>query len=132
VQACWRGPRLFDTEETRLLVAKWVAFFKEYRDILESDIIHCRRADGRDIDYVVHVNPALKRRAFAMIHNPLDVAVEREVPIPLYYAGVDKTAWIREQNGRLKKYALDRQFRAWVPVKIPAKSRTWLVVEDRR
>lgn len=131
VQACWRGPRLYDTEETKQLVKKWVGFFKEYRDILESDIIHCRRADGRDIDYVVHVNPTLKQRAFTMIHNPLDHPVQRTVSLPLYYAGLEKKAWIREQNGRLKQYDLDSQNRAFVPVTIPAKGRTWLVVENR-
>ena len=131
VQACWRGPRLYDTEETKQLVKKWVGFFKEHRDILESDIIHCRRADGRDIDYVVHVNPLLKQRAFAMIHNPLDHPVERTVLLPLYYAGLEKSALIREQNGKQRKYDLDRQNRAFVPVTIPAKSRTWLVVEQK-
>jgi len=28
VQACYRGPRLFDTDETKLVVKKWVAFYK--------------------------------------------------------------------------------------------------------
>jgi hypothetical protein len=131
VQACWRGPRLYDTEETKQLVTKWVRFFKEYRDILESDIIHGRRADGRDIDYLIHVNPHLRRRAFIMVHNPLDQPVEREVALPLYYTGLEKAAWIREQDGKLKKYPLDRQYRAFVPVKIPSRGRTWLVAEER-
>ncbi|MCK6500515.1 MAG: hypothetical protein L6Q38_13660, partial [Nitrospira sp.] len=103
VQACWRGPRLYDSDETKALVRKWVAWFKSYRDILESDILHVRRPDGRDIDYLVHVNPTLQRRAFAMIHNPLTVEVEREVMLPLYYAGLTDTARVREQEGRLKR-----------------------------
>ena len=56
VQACYRGPRLYDTDQTKAVVKKWVDFFKMYRDILESDIIHVRRADGRDIDCILHVN----------------------------------------------------------------------------
>ena len=42
VIACYRGPRLFDTDQTKAVVKKWVDFFKRYRPILESDIIHVR------------------------------------------------------------------------------------------
>ena len=130
VQACWRGPRLYDSEETKALVKKWVTWFKDHRDILESDIIHCRRADGQDIDYLLHVNPRLKARALVMIHNPLTVVAEREVTLPLYYTGLTDAALVREQDGKPKRYKLDRAFTARVPVKVPASGRTWLTVES--
>ena len=129
VQACWRGPRLYDSDDTRDLVKRWVAWYKKYRDILESDVIHARRADGQDIDYLVHVNAQLPQRAFTMIHNPLPTEVERVVTLPLYYTGLEGAAMIREQEGQLRRFALDRHSRAQVPVKIPAYGRTWLVVE---
>jgi len=130
VQACWRGPRLYDSDETKALVKKWVSWFKYHRDILESDILHCRRADGRDIDYLLHVNSKLKERALVMIHNPLPVFAEREVTLPLYYTGLTNTALLREQNGKPKRYKLDRGFTVHVPVKVPANGRTWLTVES--
>jgi hypothetical protein len=34
VQACYRGPRLYDTEQTRQLVEKTINWYKKYRDIL--------------------------------------------------------------------------------------------------
>ncbi|MCY3787739.1 MAG: alpha-galactosidase, partial [Gemmatimonadetes bacterium] len=34
VIACYRGPRLFDTEQTKTVVKKWVDFYKKYRPIL--------------------------------------------------------------------------------------------------
>ena len=40
VAACYRGYRLYDTEETKALVKKWVSFYKKYRSILIRDIIH--------------------------------------------------------------------------------------------
>ena len=64
-----------------------------------------------------------------MVHNPLPEPVERTVVLPLYYTGLKDFAWIREQNGELKKYPLDGRQRALVPVSIPARGRTWLVVE---
>jgi hypothetical protein len=129
VQACWRGPRLYDAPETRDLVRRWVTWFKKYRAILESDVLHLRRADGRDIDYLVHVNPALEHRALAMIHNPLDVAVEREVVLPLHYAGLTDAARVRIEEGPLQEVRLDRQSRARIRVSIPPSHRTWVVVQ---
>lgn len=129
VQACYRGPRLYDTDETKAVVKRWVDFYKKYRPILDSDLIHVRRPDGRDIDCVLHVNPQLKTRALAMIYNPLDQPVQREVKLPLYYTGLTATAQIREQEGPPKRYQLDRQYNITVPVTIPARSRTWLLVE---
>ena len=46
VQACYRGPRLYDAPETEAVVKKWVSFYKKHRAILDSDILHLRRADG--------------------------------------------------------------------------------------
>jgi len=71
VQACYRGPRLYDTEETKKSVIKVIDWYKKYRDILNSDIIHLRRADGRDWDGILHVNPQLKIKGLVMLYNPL-------------------------------------------------------------
>ena len=129
VQACYRGPRLFDTAATEALVKRWVSWFKEYRDILESDLIHLRRADGVDIDYFLHVNPRLKRCGLAMIYNPLLVEAERTIRLPLYYTGLTDTALIRQENGKAKRYRMDRDFSVNVKVRVPASGETWLVVE---
>ena len=51
-------------------VTKWVSFYKQYRDILISDIVHIRRADLQDYDAFMHVNPTLQNRALAMVFNP--------------------------------------------------------------
>ena len=129
VQACYRGPRLYDTDRTKELVKKWVNFYKEYRGILDSDIIHVRRPDGRDIDCVLHVNPQLKHKGLAMVHNPLDRAVRKQLKLPLYYTGLTKMAAIREQRGKSGKFELDRQYNVKIPVNIAARAVTWFVIE---
>ncbi len=129
VQACYRGPRLYDTEKTKAVVKNWVDFYKAHRAILDSDVIHVRRPDGQDIDALLHVNPRLKEKGLAVIHNPLDEAVTRTVKLPLYYTGLSKTASIREQNGPSRTYALDRSYNVEVPVVIPARGLIWLVIE---
>ncbi|HCO95724.1 MAG TPA: hypothetical protein DIU00_17550, partial [Phycisphaerales bacterium] len=129
VQACYRGPRLYDTEKTKALVKKWVDFYKEHRDILDSDIIHVRRPDGRDIDCILHVNPQLKRKGLAMVYNPLGREVKRQLKLPLYYTGLTRTATIREQHGKNKKYRLDRVYNVEIPVAIAPRGVTWFVIE---
>jgi hypothetical protein len=129
VQACYRGPRLYDTEQTKSLVKKWVDFYKEFRDILDSDIVHVRRPDGRDIDCILHVNPQLKHKGLAMVYNPLNQAIKRQLKLPLYYTGLTGTASIREQQGKSSEYVLDREYNVDIPINMAPRSVTWFVVE---
>jgi hypothetical protein len=129
VQACYRGPRLYDADETKAVVKRWVEFFKEYREILESDVIHVRRADGRDIDCMLHVNPRLKRKGLAMVYNPLKHRVKRGLELPLYYTGLRRIAWIREKGGWPRRYRLGRDYKVRVDVNMAPRSVTWFVIE---
>lgn len=126
-QACYRGPRLYDSEETKRLVQKWVAWFKKHRAILESDIVHGRRADGRDVDWIVHVNPSLDERALAAFWNPSDYAVEYDVRVPLYYTGLKDRARVSMNDGPPKSITLTEDRRAEVTVSIPARGFSYLV-----
>jgi hypothetical protein len=129
VQACYRGPRLYDAPETKALVKQWVDFYKEHRAILDSDIIHVRRADGRDLDCILHVNPRLKEKGLAMITNPLDTSVTKEIVLPLYYTGLAKKAKIRERDGKPKRYPLDREYNVRISVTVQSGDVTWVVIE---
>ncbi|TKG96685.1 alpha-galactosidase [Puteibacter caeruleilacunae] len=129
VQACYRGPRLFDTDETKALVVKVINWYKQYRDILNSDIIHLRRPSGKDWDGFIHVNPQLKEKGLAMLFNPTDEEITRTVDLPLYYTGLTKSAKIRVKEGKAKSYDLARDYTVKVTVTIPANSYTWLVIE---
>lgn len=129
IQACYRGYRLYDTDETRKMVTDVIGWYKRYRDILNSELLHLRRPDGKDYDAVMHVNPSLKERALVMVYNPTDEEISRTIQLPLYYTGLVNTARVREQEGRLRKYKLNRNYEAEVTVTLPAKGYTWLVVE---
>jgi len=129
VQACYRGTRLYDTDRTRDLVKKWVDFYKEHREILDSDIIHLRRPDGRDLDGVLHVNPAGKPRGLAVLYNPTGRLIEKTIELPLYYTGLKDAALIREGDKPPVSYNIDRDTKARLPVKIPPRNLTWLVIE---
>jgi hypothetical protein len=129
VQACYRGPRLFDSDQTKTVVKRWVDFYKQHRAILDSDIIHLRRADARDWDGWLHVNPHLAERGLAVFYNPLGTPLERRIRLPLYYTGLEDKAVVRWENGKSEKIALARDYSAVVEVNIPARSRTWMSIQ---
>ncbi len=129
VQACFRGPRLYDTPETRGMVKRWVEWYKRHRAILDSDLIVLRRADGRDWDGWIHVNPDLPERALAAIYNPLPSPIRRTVRLPLYYAGLSGAANLQIDGGATTTVLLARDDRASVDLDIPARGFTWIVVE---
>ena len=129
VQACYRGPRLYDAPETKELVIKSINWYKKYRDILNSDIIHLRRPSGKDWDGFMHVNPDLGEKGFAMFFNPTDQEMIREITLPLYYTGLTETAIVREKEGAIKEYKLSRNYSIKIKVTIPANSYNWYVIE---
>lgn len=129
VQACYRGPRLYDTAETKAVVKKWVDFYKAHRDILESDIVHLRRADGCDLDGIMHVNPQLETRALALVFNPLDEEVVRTWKLPLYYTGIGERALVRESGGEGREYILNRAYEIELELRVPARGIRWYAIE---
>ncbi len=129
VQACYRGPRLYDTDRVRDMIKRNVDWYKRYRAILESDIVHGRRCDARDIDWILHVNPTLKEKGMLVVFNPLKEKVKRTIKANLYYTGLTKKAKVRQEEGRAKSYTLARDYTIEVPVEIEAEGFTWLVIE---
>ena len=129
IQACYRGPRLYDTEKTKELVVHTISWYKKHRDILNSDIVHLRRADGRDWDGIMHVNPQLKEKGFVMLYNPLKYKIERQIQLPLYYTAIKSSARISVKDGEPKTYQLDKTGEANLNVTIPAEGYVWLIIE---
>lgn len=129
VQACYRGPRLYDTDTTQQRVIKVINWYKKYRDILNADIVHLRRADGRDCDGWLHVNAALKQKGLFLLFNPTSETIKRTIKIPLYYTGLTQTARIRKKEGIAKTYQLNRLFEIALPVTLAPNSYSWWVVE---
>ena len=128
VQACYRGPRLFDSDETKALVKKWVSFYKQHRDVLDNgEIIHLRRPNGRDWDGILHVNPGGTEKGLACLYNPLAEEITREIRMPLHYTGLIDKAKLTIDGGLPETIALDANRNALITVRIPARSQTFLL-----
>jgi len=129
VQACYRGPRLYDTKQTKETVKKVVNWYKKHRAILNSPIIHLKRADGRSIDGIMHVNPDLEEKALALFFNPTDKVIKETFELPLYYTGIKESAEIGKTNTSFKNYKLTRDYKVPLEVEIPANSYIWYVIK---
>lgn len=129
VQACYRGPRLYDTDETKQAVKQVVDWYKKYRMILNADIIHLRRPDGRDWDGIMHVDPAQKEKGLVMLYNPLKTKVTRTIKLPLYYTGLRNKAMIRQGDGKVREYSLNRQYDVELTVELEPESYGWWIIE---
>ncbi|MCF0069540.1 alpha-galactosidase [Dyadobacter sp. CY261] len=129
VQACYRGPRLYDTDDTKRTVTNVVSWYKKYRDILNADIIHLRRADGRDWDGIMHFNPDLREKGLVMLYNPTKERITRNIQLPVYYTGKHDSVKIRVKEGAAQAFTVNRDYEVDYEVEIPAEGYTWLVIE---
>ena len=129
IQACYRGPRLYDTDETKEMVTEVIDWYKKYRDLLNADIIRLRRADGRDWDGWMHVDPTGQAKGLAMLFNPTEKTIQKTINIPFYYTGLDQVANVSMEGKDPKSYKLNRDFSIDIQLEIPAGGYTWFVVE---
>ncbi len=130
VQACYRGPRLFDTEETKQLVIRTINWYKKHREVLNSDIIHLRRPDGRDWDGFLHVNPEGEEKGFLLLFNPLKEQITRQIKIPVYYTGISRNVIVRFRDGKTKTLPVGRDYMVSLQVTIPAGSYNYFVLRS--
>ena len=129
VQACYRGPQLYDAPETKALVEKWVSFYKKHRQILDGDIIHIRRPDGRDYDAILHVDPTGIEKGLLMIYNPLNEAITRKLDVPVYYTGLKAKVSIIEQEGKTRVNQVNGAGKISLTVTIPAKGYNYFILK---
>jgi hypothetical protein len=129
VQACYRGPRIYDTDATKAVVKKWIGFYKAHREVLDADLVHLRRPDGRDWDGFLHVNPQGREKGLAMFYNPLAEPIERDIRVPLYYSGLSEKAAVSINDGPASVVPLDRHEIATIHITIPARGRIWTTFE---
>lgn len=127
VQACYRGPRLYDAPETREIVKKWVDFYKKHRMILDADILHIRRPDGRDFDGILHVDPWGEEKGLLMLYNPLEVEMIKSIDLNLYYTGLNGSVLMSHEEGEWEKRDLNPLQQMELEIRIPPGKWTWYV-----
>lgn len=125
-----RGNRLYDTPETKQMVSRCINWFKKYRDILTSDIVHVSRPTGRDLDCMMHVNPFIRHKGMVVVFNPTDRDITKEMRLPLYYTGLKGKATVTSSDGSKQNFFLNREGELLLPVSIKAQGVSWFLIEE--
>ncbi|MBL8722393.1 MAG: arylsulfatase, partial [Planctomycetes bacterium] len=110
-QACYRGPRLYDTEATKQVVVDAVQWFKAHRVVLESDVVHTnsRRPDGRDLDWVFHAAPGQRECGMLVVWNPLEQERSATIALDLSFCGLAERVRVVAQGAAARNCELDRR-----------------------
>ncbi|NCC10694.1 MAG: hypothetical protein EOM31_09365 [Bacteroidia bacterium] len=105
-----------------------IRWYKKYRRILNSDIIHLRKPDAIDWDGFMHVDPKGEIKGLALFFNPTAEPMDRQIDLPLYYTGLTHKVSVREKEGRIRSLDLDAHAKVKLDVHIPANGYTWYVL----
>ena len=126
VQACYRGTRLYDTPRVRDMLVKNITWYKRNRAILEGDLIHLRRATGRTLDGMLHVNPGSATPAMLCVFNPTGSELVETWDVPLYYSGLAGTVTATDAAGKASTVTTDRLSSIKQQLRVPAGGFTWI------
>ena len=100
VNSDFRGPALFD-DGTQDVLNKWVEFYKRYRGIVNSDMVHISQAAydaagtnrqrGVKMDTLYHVNAMNDgEKGLLWVYNQTDEKKTEVISVPMYYTGLAK------------------------------------------
>ena len=90
----------------------------------------CAVQMGAPIDCVLHANAQISPCGLAMLYNPTRTVQQITLKLPLYYTGLSETAKIREGEGESELYKIDRNYNVEIPIKMEARSVSYLVIES--
>jgi len=128
IQACYRGPRLYDSETTKQMVASTITWYNKYRTILNADIIALRRADGRDWDGWMHVDPNGIDKALVVLFNPTNVSITRNITIPIYYTGIKGKLKLYDDREKQKELLVSTDNTIQLEISLPANGYKWFLI----
>jgi hypothetical protein len=64
-----------------------------------------------------------------MLYNPLKEKIHRNIRLPVYYTGLSNMASIREKEGPVRKYTINRDYEVQLNVTLDPESYTWYTIE---
>ena len=128
---CFQGGALWQNDASKALVSAWMATFNRFRDVLNGDIIHVKKPNGRSWDAMMHVLPSAAPgsvRAFALFFNPSttqDIVLSTQLSV--YYAGFSAASVVNVEwsDGSTESLPQDIFFSIALRKRIEAKGFAW-------
>jgi len=84
------GIRVYENDSQRETIARWLGFIREYRDLLARDVLHLAEPDGRNIDCIMHIDPASDRCGLVAAFNPTTHRRRGQFVVPSKYLGCSR------------------------------------------
>lgn len=93
---CFRGRKLFDSDESRIMIKKWVNFYRKYQKVINGNTIHflppvidpSKPSRTTDIDAIFNVVNKGETRGILGLFNQTDKTITKEIRLPLFYTGL--------------------------------------------
>ncbi|WP_154856566.1 hypothetical protein [Cyclobacterium xiamenense] len=98
--------------------------------MLDADIIHLRRSDGRDWDGILHVNSEDKEKGLLMLYHSMNKQITRTITVPVYYTGLHSRLVLENQQGN-QIATVSRDVEIAIEVEIPAKGYSYFILRKR-
>lgn len=81
------GESVYETEEAKQIISRWLALLHAHHDILCRDIIHLAPVTGKNIDAIMHVADRGATRGFLAAFNPTRSVLTTRLVIPGKHVG---------------------------------------------
>jgi hypothetical protein len=75
------------------------------------------------------VNPSGNEKGLLMLYNPLNVPINRNIQVPVYYTGLNSKTQVEDVDGKLKTALINREYEITLNVTIPAKGFTYYILK---
>jgi ketol-acid reductoisomerase len=124
---------LWQNNASQAIFLRWMAVFDTNRAVLNGDIVHVKRPDGRNWDAMMHVLPTAAPgapRGFAIFYNPTASATNLSTALGVYYCGFEPGATVRAEydDGSVEQLQQDAGFSVRVRRAIPARGYTYAIL----
>ena len=133
VTAVVRGPSPYKTESDKVMLTKWISFYKTHRETLIKPITHIRRPSMQSWDGWLHVNPSSSTNevGLAMIFNPTQEPINSYASINVYYTGVVDSVkvTIDDDITTTKTYPVTKGYGIVLPIVLQPQSIHYFVIE---
>ena len=128
---CFLGGDLYQNAASEAILRQWMGTLNRFRDVLNGDIVHVKKPNGRSWDAMLHVLPTAAPgavRGFVIFWNP-SMALEALVStnLSVYYCGFAPGASVRVEwsDGSVEQVQQDAFFGIALRTTVEAKGYAW-------
>ena len=123
--------KLYRSPQEKSIIAKWINFYKSYRNQVEYISLPLLRPDGQHADGVFHCNPQASPKGVLVAFNPSDSPQKVHFTVPVKYAGITQRASAGPPGGMKTSAEVDGRGNAVITMQLKPYEVTWWEIEGK-